>query len=91
MLLPSVANSSQVEKSKFKVGTLDSLMELNDSLGKLDSQMEAAIRKIEKQALDIDKSVQLKIERVDGSSKQRMSQWISERGEIHLLVRMGGL
>lgn len=51
-------------------------MEMNDTLGKLDMQVEAAIRKIEKQAMDIDKSVQLKIERVDSTGTDRISHRI---------------
>jgi len=36
------------DKTKFKIGTLDLLMKLNDALGKVDTGLEALLRKIEK-------------------------------------------
>ena len=36
------------DKSKFKIGTLDMLMKLNDALGKVDTGLEGLLWKIEK-------------------------------------------
>ena len=54
------------DKSKFKIGTLDMLMKLNDALGKVDVGLEALLWKIEKQAKDLNAEVELKIETADG-------------------------
>lgn len=43
----------QVDKSKFKIGTLDSLMELNEALVKVDSTLEATTKKVEKLAKEM--------------------------------------
>jgi len=43
------------------VGTLDSLMELNETLGKVDLTLDATVKKIEKQAKEI-MDQELKIE-----------------------------
>jgi hypothetical protein len=50
------------DKSRFKIGTLDQLMKLNDALGKVDSGLEALLRKIEKQGTDLNPDMELKIE-----------------------------
>ena len=46
---------------QFKSGSLDSLVSLADELGKLDHQLEATIRKIERQYTDIEPNPQLLI------------------------------
>lgn len=43
----------QLEKSRFKVGTLDSLMELNETLQKVDQTLDSTCKKIEKQAREM--------------------------------------
>ena len=48
-----MAKPLKADKKKFKVGTLDSLMELNESLGKVDLTLDATVKKIEKQAKEI--------------------------------------
>lgn len=58
----------QIDKSRFKIGTLDSLMEMNESLQKLDQQLDAAVKKIEKQSKDLGVD-ELKIETSEGKSK----------------------
>lgn len=40
----------QVDKSKFKIGTLDQLMELNETLVKVDQTLDATTKKLEKVA-----------------------------------------
>jgi hypothetical protein len=40
----------QLEKGRFKIGTLDSLMELNETLAKVDQTLDSTVKKIEKQA-----------------------------------------
>lgn len=42
--------SVQLDKSRFKIGTLDSLMELNETLAKVDQTLDSTVKKIEKQA-----------------------------------------
>ena len=44
----------QVEKAKFKIGTLDSLMELNEALVKVDQTLESTVKKMEKVVFEID-------------------------------------
>lgn len=39
-----------LEKGRFKIGTLDSLMELNETLAKVDQTLDSTVKKIEKQA-----------------------------------------
>lgn len=58
--------SITVDKNKFKIGTLDSLMELNDSLGKIDMMLENTVRKVEKQAREITADEDFKIMNNDG-------------------------
>lgn len=48
----SEVHGVNVDKSKFKIGTLDSLMELNDNLAKLDSQLDSILKRVERQAID---------------------------------------
>ena len=43
----------QVDKKRFKIGTLDSLMELNETLTKIDLTLDSTVKKIEKQAKEI--------------------------------------
>ncbi len=38
----------KVDKSKFKIGTLDQLMELNEALAKVDSTLDSTCKKMEK-------------------------------------------
>jgi len=38
----------QLDKGRFKVGTLDQLMELNESLVKVDMNLDSTVKKIEK-------------------------------------------
>lgn len=45
--------SIEVDKLKFKVGTLDSLMELNETLQKVDNNLDAVVKKVEKQAKEL--------------------------------------
>ena len=40
----------KVDKSKFKIGTLDQLMELNEALVKVDHTLDATCKKMEKLA-----------------------------------------
>ena len=42
-----------VDKTRFKIGTLDQLMELNESLIKVDMNLDSTVKKIEKQAKDL--------------------------------------
>jgi V-type H+-transporting ATPase subunit C len=42
----------QGEKGKFKIGTLDSLMELNENLAKLDSLVDGVVKKLERMNKD---------------------------------------
>ena len=42
-----------MDKSRFKIGTLDSLMELNESLSKVDATLDATVKKVEKQAKEL--------------------------------------
>ena len=44
----------QVDKSKFKIGTLDQLMELNESLVKVDQTLESTVKKMEKTVFEIE-------------------------------------
>ena len=60
-----------VEKMKFKVGTLDSLIELNESLNKVDASLDATVKKIEKMAKEL-MSGDLMIE-VSQSQKSKMT------------------
>lgn len=55
----------KIEKSKFKIGTLDSLMELNESLNKLDGMVDTIVKKIERQLKEFGQD-EPKIEGNDG-------------------------
>lgn len=46
-------NKVKLDKRKFKFGTLNLLMKLNDALGKVDHTLEGVIRKVQKQAEEI--------------------------------------
>lgn len=59
----------QIDKTKFKVGTLDSLMELNDALGKVDITLDGNVKKMEKQLKELDPNKELKIETNSGACK----------------------
>ena len=54
---------------KFKIGTLDQLMKLNDALARVDANLEAVTRKIEKQGLELDPSFEFQALTRDGNSK----------------------
>jgi uncharacterized protein (UPF0548 family) len=43
-----------VDKSKFKIGTLDQLMELNETLVKVDQTLESTVKKMEKVVFEIE-------------------------------------
>ena len=45
---------AKVDKAKFKIGTLDSLMELNETLVKVDQTLESTVKRIEKVVLEIE-------------------------------------
>ena len=60
-------NAVKFEKSKFKIGTLDQLVKLNDALVKVDLSLESVIRKIQKQSEDISSDLKLKIETSDAT------------------------
>jgi hypothetical protein len=55
------------DKSKFKIGTLDHLVKLNDALVKVDHTLEGVIKKIQKQSEDISGDLKLKIETSDNT------------------------
>ena len=55
---------------KFKIGTLDQLMKLNDALAKVDTNLEGVIRKIEKQGLELDSSFEFQAVTRDGNSNR---------------------
>ena len=55
------------DKSKFKIGTLDQLVKLNDALVKVDHHLEAVIKKIQKQSGEISDDLKLKIETSDST------------------------
>ena len=57
----------KIDKSKFKIGTLDQLVKLNDALAKVDYNLEGVIRKISKQAQDVSADIKLKIETQDST------------------------
>ena len=42
-----------MEKQRFKIGTLDQLMELNETLAKVDQTLDSTVKKIEKQAREM--------------------------------------
>jgi hypothetical protein len=42
-----------IDKKKFKVGTLDQLMELNEALAKVDQTLDSTVKKLEKQAREM--------------------------------------
>jgi len=52
------------------VGTLDSLMELNENLGKLDSALDSAVKKVEKQCKDLGRE-DLYVEQNNNKCKKR--------------------
>lgn len=54
-----------LEKSKFKIGTLDQLVKLNDALNKVDHHLETVVKKIQRQANEISDDISLKIETSD--------------------------
>lgn len=56
------ATPIKLDKTKFKIGTLDQLVKLNDALVKVDYSLEGVLRKIKKQAEDISEGCVLKIE-----------------------------
>jgi hypothetical protein len=62
------------DKSKFKIGTLDQLVKLNDALVKVDHHLETVIKKIHKQAEDISDDMKLKVETSD--STMEISEYI---------------
>lgn len=59
------AHLIDVDKSKFKIGTLDQLVKLNDALVKVDHHLETIIKKIQKQAEEISDDLKLKVEADD--------------------------
>lgn len=63
-----------LDKSKFKIGTLDQLVKLNDALVKVDHHLETIIRKIEKQSEDVSDDMTLKVETDNGTLE--MSEFI---------------
>lgn len=46
----------QVEKQRFKIGSLDSLMELNETLVKVDQTLDTTTKKIERIATEMSKN-----------------------------------
>ena len=46
----------QVEKQRFKIGSLDSLMELNETLVKVDQTLDTTTKKIERLATEMSKT-----------------------------------
>ena len=60
-------NAVKFDKSKFKIGTLDQLVKLNDALVKVDLTLESVIRKIQKQSEEISSDLKLKIETSDST------------------------
>lgn len=67
------------DKSKFKIGTLDQLVKLNDALVKVDHHLDTIIRKIQKQSEEISQDLKLKIETSDStmdiSEYVQLFQW----------------
>ena len=61
----------KIDKSKFKIGTLDQLVKLNDALAKVDYNLEGVIRKIQKQAAEVSSDLKLKIETQDSTMEVR--------------------
>mmetsp|Transcript_16651 Transcript_16651/g.19262 ORF Transcript_16651/g.19262 Transcript_16651/m.19262 type:complete len:385 (-) Transcript_16651:21-1175(-) len=55
----------KLDKSKFKIGTLDQLVKLNDALTKVDYSLDGGLRKIQKQVSEISEDMKLKIETND--------------------------
>lgn len=51
--------SSQVEKEKFRMGNLDSLMHTNDNMIKMEVNFEGLLKKIERQTMDIEPEAKL--------------------------------
>lgn len=62
-------NAVKFDKSKFKIGTLDQLVNLNDALVKVDHHLETIIRKIQKQAEEISPDMKLKVETNEGKAE----------------------
>lgn len=60
-------NSVKLDKSQFKIGTLDQLVKLNDALVKVDLTLESIIRKIQKQSEEVSKDLKLQIETSDST------------------------
>jgi V-type H+-transporting ATPase subunit C len=56
-----------IDKSKFKIGTLDQLVKLNDALLKVDHHLETVIKKIQRQAEEISDDITLKVETSDAT------------------------
>lgn len=56
-----------LDKSKFKIGTLDQLVKLNDALLKVDHHLETIIKKIQRQAEEISNDITLKVETSDAT------------------------
>ena len=69
-------NVVKLDKSKFKIGTLDQLVKLNDALVKVDYNLEGVIRKIQKQASDVSADLKLKIETQD--STMEVNEYIEQ-------------
>jgi V-type H+-transporting ATPase subunit C len=56
-----------LDRSKFKIGTLDQLVKLNDALLKVDHHLETVVKKIQRQAEEISDDIVLKIETSDAT------------------------
>ncbi|CAI2371829.1 unnamed protein product [Moneuplotes crassus] len=56
-----------LDRSKFKIGTLDQLVKLNDALVKVDHHLETVVKKIQRQSEEVSESVKLKIETSDAT------------------------
>lgn len=55
----------ELDKSKFKIGTLDQLVKLNDALVKVDVHLETVVKKIQRQAEEVSEDIHLKVETSD--------------------------
>lgn len=60
-------DSVKLDKSQFKIGTLDQLVKLNDALVKVDLTLESIIRKIQKQSEEVSEDLKLQIETSDST------------------------
>ena len=61
----------------FKIGTLDTLMELNETLAKIDLTLDSTVKKIEKQAKEI-VNQELKIELTQANNQKPISKDVAE-------------